>query len=122
MMKLDEKNLITLERPYDFRSESGDRFHFDFFDWPEILGLACRYGWRPTGTLKHYWSCPGKNCKECSSWDQMEYAAQAFQWFTEEDAAKMADALERALEEFQIIDFIKFCRKGAFSVKKLVSN
>jgi hypothetical protein len=101
MMKVDAKNLITFEDPYNFYSESGDRFPLDLLDWPELLALAYVYGWQPTGTLEPFSYDPIEDYESLCGclWDPMEYAADAYQWVKEEDAANMADALERALED-----------------------
>lgn len=81
----------------------GVDFHFNWTNWRRVLELAYRYGWVPAGTeLDHF----GKVDEELAEqyrhpyedWDGT-YFGNSFQWVTAEDAANIAQALERALED-----------------------
>jgi hypothetical protein len=92
--------------------------------------LAYEYGWQPAGTEPGQWCDPetGELNDQISSdhdeWDGT-YFSNDCQWVTEEDAANIAEALKRALQDKQdfsdeakywILDFIAFCRAGDFSI------
>lgn len=81
---------------------------FSYTSWCEILGLAYEYGWKPQGTEAGQWYDEnGKLIKQLSpdpdEWDG-DYFSNNFQLVTEEDAANIADALERALDDIPDFD------------------
>jgi len=101
--------------------------------WPEARSASRalrEYGWQPLGTEVGQWCDPetGELCKQLSTdpdeWDGTYFCNES-QWVTEEDAANIADALERVLEDKpnfkdgvrqRIRDFIAFCRVGEFTI------
>lgn len=115
-------------------SGKGGSFRFNNATWREVLKLAYYYGWKPAGTEAGQWIDPetGELIEQMSpdpeTWESMDYFSNSFQWVTDEDAANIADALERALEaeprdeEFgsgftdYLREFITFCRAGTFCI------
>jgi hypothetical protein len=87
----------------------GGYFRFSNTSWCKVLELADRYGWKPAGTEPGRWVDPstGKLDKQLSpdpeEWDG-SYFGNSFQWVTDEDAARIADALERALDDIPDFD------------------
>jgi hypothetical protein len=105
-------------------------FRFNNWSWYQVLELAYEYGWKPAGTEPGQWCDPetGELDEQLSpdpdEWDGT-YFSNDHQWVTDEDAANIADALERALEDKPdssdeakqwVRDFIAFCRAGAFFI------
>jgi hypothetical protein len=91
----------------DLRGEGGD-FHLDIVTWRMVLTLAIDHGWKPAGTEPPdiaFLRKDGTVDKEKTTAyrqayedrDTTNYYTNDFQWVTEEDAANIADALERAL-------------------------
>lgn len=74
-------------------SGPGGEFWWDFFRWHKLLRIALRHGWEPAGTL-----LPLVETVEFpeEDWDG-GYVSNDHQLVTAEDAAALADALERAL-------------------------
>jgi hypothetical protein len=121
---------------YDLLSSSNDDFRWTQTFWPRVLALAEKFGWDPLGTTvpKDYTD---------SDWDG-NYSYNEGQIVEAEDAASLADALEKAIpilpqetiqlpqtdldqippENFfsgpdgrqSIEEFIDFCRKGSFEI------
>jgi hypothetical protein len=125
--------------------------HFTVYVWDQTLALARMYGWKPAGT------------QEPTDWVVEEegrvwnggYISNSGQKVTAEDAGRLADALERGLDDIPdsyaawhkadegrdggplipvgqnlsplealsgentsaIIEFIAFCRRGAFEIQ-----
>ena len=71
----------------DLEGEGGD-FHFDIFRWSAVLTLARNNGWEPAGTI----------FEDDPDW-QGHYDTNEGQLVTAVDAARLADALERALPD-----------------------
>src|SRR5215210_2459479 len=107
----------------------GHHQHLSWSSYRDLLGLAYEYGWKPCGTEPGQWYDENGELNEQMSPDPEKWSGRYFsndyQWVTDEDAANIADALERALEDqpnscdegFQWVrDFIAFCRAGAFSI------
>jgi len=109
---------------------AGDHQHLNWASYRALLELAHEYGWQPTGTEPGQWCDPetGELDSQLSpdpdEWDGT-YVSNDYQWVTKEDAANIAEALERALEDKQgfgneakhwIRDFIAFCRGGDFYI------
>ena len=103
---------------------------FNNTSWCKMLKLAYEYGWKPAGTEPGQWinSETGEVDEQMSpdpdEWDGT-YFTNDSQWVTEEDAANIADALERAVEDESdpsdeglhwVRDFIAFCRAGEFYI------
>jgi hypothetical protein len=108
----------------------GGTERFSNRSWCKMLELAYEYGWQPAGTEPGQWCDPetGELVEQMSpdpdEWNG-GYLSNDNQWVTEEDAANIAEALERALEnepDFSdegrqwFRDFIAFCRAGAFKI------
>ena len=71
--------------------------------WCKVLELAYQYGWKPQGTEPPQWcDADGEPCKQLY-WDPDEWNGSYFtndhQWVARQDAANIADALERALDD-----------------------
>jgi hypothetical protein len=97
----------------DLHGAGGD-FRFNIFAWGQVLGLAQQYGWEPAGTemqpmelrnadgsvdhelTEHYMAL-------AVDWDG-NYFTNDFQHVSDEDAATIADALERALDDIPDFD------------------
>ena len=82
--------------------------------WRAVLALGRSYGWEPMGTepadsSRVAWEKFGRfeNDYKPDSW---QYAKR----FEAEDAARLADALEKAPTDSFIAKLIVFLRKGAF--------
>jgi hypothetical protein len=82
---------------------------FNNTSWCKMLELAYEYGWKPAGTEPGQWfnSETGEVDEQMSpdpdEWDG-NYFTNDFQWVTDEDAAHIADALERALDDIPDFD------------------
>jgi hypothetical protein len=81
----------------------GVDFYFNNRHWRHILLLAHRYGWRPAGTELDLYLTKIEGMMEQDrhpdeDWDGT-YFSNDLQWVTDEDAANIAQALERALED-----------------------
>jgi hypothetical protein len=88
-------------------SGEGGYFRFNWEGWREVLELAYQYGWEPAGTELPEYSFYNQDGtvnlgrtrayrEDAKDWDG-SYFGNEGQWVTEEDAARIADALERAL-------------------------
>jgi hypothetical protein len=78
----------------DLKGKDSD-FAFNLFAWGNTLRLACMYGWEPAGTrAPRKWGRKGKR----PPWEG-GYDTNDGQRVTDEDAAALADALERALPD-----------------------
>lgn len=88
----------------DLINGAGGIERFSNTSWREMLKVAYEYGWKPAGTEPGEWIDPetGELDKRLSpdpdEWDG-NYFSNDCQWVTEEDAAHIADALERALKD-----------------------
>jgi len=73
---------------------------FDRTTWGKLLKLAYLYGWEPLGTEPGGWIDPetGPWYYSPDEWDG-NYTSNDLQVVTEEDAARIADALDNALED-----------------------
>lgn len=96
----------------DLFSIKGVYFYLNNSDWATILKNAFDNGWKPQGTVR------GGLYEIDPKWDG-NYFLNEGQWVEAEDAAKIANALEResnSTDNIYIKNFINFCRKGAFKV------
>ncbi len=73
---------------------AGGHFHFTITEWDLILQLAEAYGWEPEGTKL---PGPGHDTPD-QSWSGT-YFTNSYQLVTREDAAALAEALERSLPD-----------------------
>ena len=106
---------------YDLYSQTGDEYvYFNFGNWPMLLSAAESYGWKPAGTQA------GETYHDPSMWEGT-YLSNDGQIVTAQDAAALADALERVLDDIpdkyfsdnmkkSVVEFILMCRKGAFEI------
>jgi hypothetical protein len=76
--------------------EIGDLAYFNIFIWPLLLELAVSYGWKPAGTRAPIDIYTGEIMT--GEWDG-SYCSNDGQVVIKEDAASLADALERALPD-----------------------
>jgi hypothetical protein len=137
-------------------SGKGGYFRFSNSAWCAVLELAYEHGWEPAGTKAPeftFYAPDGVTVDEVETrtWRQLyrdwngSYFGNAFQVVSDEDAANIAEALERALDDVSdegggrhllppaqhqaarrgelsqedkdyLQEFIKFCRAGAFSI------
>ncbi len=69
-------------------------------EWIKVLQLAHEYGWESLGTEMDGWinSETGELIEPPDDWDG-NYTSNDTQWVTEEDASRIADALEDALQD-----------------------
>lgn len=82
----------------------GEGVHLSTFGWLFALGLAENYGWQPMGARQQLCECdpPAEGpflCLRCDKWERTDYASNDWQCVEAEDAAALASALEKALEE-----------------------
>lgn len=83
----------------DLNSAEGGTRRFSQSTWSSMLKLAYLYGWKPLGTEPGGWIDPDTGpWYHPVSWDG-NYTSNDLQWVTEEDAARIAEALENALED-----------------------
>ena len=75
---------------YDLTSSSGQTHRWKVLGWWHLLNLAREHGWSPRGTEPPGDAAPG--------WDG-NYFHNEGQWVTADDAAALADALERLLTD-----------------------
>ena len=69
--------------------------HFSVFVWDQTLALARMYGWRPAGTQPPKdWATDGEGRVWSGS-----YIVNGGQMVTAKDAAQLANALERGLDD-----------------------
>jgi hypothetical protein len=91
----------------DLSGKDGD-FHFNNTTWRMVLTLAIDHGWKPAGTEPPeptFFREDGTVDEEMTEayrqayedWNAANYYTNDFQLVTDEDAANIADALERAL-------------------------
>jgi hypothetical protein len=97
---------------FDLSNKQGQSWHFNISDWPDMLHLAELYGWEPEGTTldpEHLASvmqeedlppeeAAAQIAQAQESW-QGGYGTNDFQVVSAQDAAALADALERALPD-----------------------
>ena len=86
---------------YDLQSRTGNCFEWQISDYPNALKLAEAYGWQPQGTTNSLIVVDGLGVVGGTSpedWDG-RYTSNDYQIVSEVDAANMAEALERALED-----------------------
>jgi hypothetical protein len=76
----------------DLRGCSGE-FHFTVSCWVNVLKLAMLFGWKPAGT-RLYDEDGLPELDWCGS-----YCSNGYQEVTEDDARRLADALERSLPD-----------------------
>ena len=88
----------------------GSYHHFNMTSWRYVLGLAHSYGWQPAGTeppsMTVYYvdgtvdeRLTAQYAELAEDWNRYDYFTNSFQQVTDEDAANLADALERALTD-----------------------
>jgi hypothetical protein len=101
---------------YIHLSGTGGKFDFSSLSWEMMLNLASEYGWEPAGTepapiydARMEYS-DGLEFSEPVGWG-VDCYTEDYQRVTDEDAANIADALERALVD--IPDF-NTARKVAY--------
>jgi hypothetical protein len=91
-------------------SGSGGDFHHSIATWRMVLTLAKDHGWEPAGTEPPEFTFFREDGtvdeeeteafrKRYEDWEAPNYYTNDFQWVTDEDAANIADALERALTQ-----------------------
>jgi hypothetical protein len=89
-------------------SGAGGHQRFSHMSWHKVLDLACEYGWQPAGTELPRWHDETGALIEQWSLDANEwdggYSSNDGQYVTDEDAAHIADALQRALEDIPDFD------------------
>jgi len=103
---------------YDLRGPGG-YMKFNVSGWQTILNLARQYGWQPAGTLANvpYLKMRAENAEDpevaenaeavVSEWVEKwagNYFVNAYQEVTDDDAAALGAALERALVDFPTND------------------
>jgi hypothetical protein len=77
---------------FDLMSHAnGNYFRWNLIDWPKVLALGRMFGWRPAGTIRY-----AEDGSPDPGWDG-GYVTNDLQVVSTEDAAALADALERAL-------------------------
>ena len=92
----------------DLRGAGGAEW-FSVTSWRKVLELAHEYGWKPAGTEPCRWydAETGELDEQMSpdpdEWDGT-YFSNDLQYVTDEDAANIADALERALDDIPDFD------------------
>jgi hypothetical protein len=97
----------------DLHRAGGD-FWFNIFSWGQVLELAQQYGWEPAGTemqptevldadgnIDHELTDQFMAIRE--DWDG-NYVTNDWQHVSDDDAAHIADALERALDDIPDFD------------------
>ena len=174
--KTGDYSNVKPEDGYIVRLENLDGFRFSINVFPMVLDLAEVNGWEPEGTSQPpWWNDPEMSGKNQGEWEG-RYLSNEGQSVSETDALKLADALEKSLDDIpdhddlpdklirlkpgddtvqgrtsfegfidkhffdqgfelitanvgqgvlqyfggsqknQLVDFIKFCRKGGFSI------
>tara|TARA_B100001245_G_C22583504_1_gene289947 strand:+ start:108 stop:566 length:459 start_codon:yes stop_codon:yes gene_type:complete len=86
---------------YDLQSRTGNCFEWQISDYPKALKLAEAYGWQPQGTTNSPVVVDGLGMvagADPKDWNG-GYTSNDCQIVSEVDAANMAEALERALED-----------------------
>lgn len=78
----------------DLRSETGDDYRFGGIAWVKVLTLAETYGWQPAGTLAYI-----PTDKTDTADVEETYLVNNGRIVTAEDAANLAEALEKALDD-----------------------
>src|SRR5919112_6036717 len=92
----------------DIGGAGGDRW-FSWTAWENLLDLAHEYGWEPAGTEPPQWIATNPDgsidhemtamySRSKENWDG-SYFSNDGQYVTDEEAASIADALERALDD-----------------------
>jgi hypothetical protein len=94
---ISSQNKTGLDLTMSEAIEIGDYARFNIDAWPMLLRMARSYGWKPAGTQ------PGPdyadhNLKPTVEWDGT-YLTNDGQVVMAEDAAALADAIERALPD-----------------------
>ena len=87
---------------------AGGYVRFSNTCWSKIRKLAYDYGWKPQGTepAQFYDENGGLIKQLCPAPDTWSgtYLSNDLQWVTDEDAANIADALQRALDDIPDFD------------------
>ena len=88
---------------------AGGTERFSYGSWRMMLRLAHKYGWKPMGTEPGQWGNAGageSNAQPSSHPDRWDgtYFSNDCQWLTYDDAVRIADALERALDDMPSSD------------------
>ena len=97
---------------------NNEEMGFNWSGWRKILEIAFNHGWKPTGTVNDI----DQDGKPIQDWSGT-YFSNDYQYVTDEDAKNLAEALERAISEFdeelymkKVLPFIEFCKKGGFHI------
>lgn len=113
---------------YDLRNGNSKDFRFSDREFGPMLQLAEQHGWKPHGTLlpSLYDIDTGEEIPSYEDDWSGFYLSNDGQIVTDEDAAALADALERALASSSELDlsqdrdliqrFIEYCRDGYFFI------
>lgn len=81
---------------YDLCNETGETFRFNFTEYPQVIELALKYGWKPKGTKIPHWH--DEMYEERDDWPGI-YCSNDYQVVSAEDTNNMADALDRSLPD-----------------------
>ena len=90
---------------YALKFRAGGFLFYDSRAYHALLTLAERYGWQPAGTTRYLWR--GKNSYVVNEAWNGEYRGNGGQEVSATDAANLADALERALEDCPDVTVVK---------------
>src|SRR5215212_473280 len=88
---------------------AGGYERFSSTAWSKMLMLAYNYGWKPQGTEPLLWydengELDKQRSPDPDEWDPSNYGTNDHQLVTEADAANIADALQRALNDIPDCD------------------
>ena len=86
----------------DLRGAGGTE-RFSVTSWCKVLQLAQEYGWQPAGTQAPTFALVEGTTETVEDWDGT-YLSNSFQRVTDEDAANIAEALQRALSDIPDFD------------------
>lgn len=102
-------------------TNGGDSFRYSEEHWRRVLDLAWGHGWNPKGTEPPSHQETGEPIQK---WDG-DYFSNDGQAVSFEDSQNLADALEKAVADKEILKkhqgltlhrFILFCRDGGFTI------
>ena len=85
---------------YGLFTPDGKDYLFNIRQWPTVLKIAFKHGWKPAGTEHPAWRGsdgePSQLWVDPEEWDGT-YCGNDGQYVTPEDALNLADALDRAI-------------------------
>jgi len=119
IMGLDEEGELYVEKVIEHGPPDSDyrKFSCSSKNWEKALELGQKLGWKPNGSVlektldsEH----PKTSDYEPSSWGEDDYKI-----FTAKDASELADALDKALE---LMNDLQFNEKGNDSAVFLTSS